>query len=371
MSDMNNNALALTEAIPPAVNSAPTGLLESYRWRVQRAGIIRQIVGELKAQFMRSGIHYGKIGNSDKDTLLQPGADMILSTLHMRAEPRVLDSSIVDYGDDSRPPTLKYDVEARIIDIQTGEVLATAIGSASNRESKHAYRWVLLQDVPEFITEPERLVKRTTKVSERDFAIKKRETTGKWGKPLEYWDNFDQAIEGGTAIRKTFQPNARGNVDQGWEVVTTQYRIPNMEAADLDNTLIKMAFKRAKVSGAIFVTASGDLFTADLEDMQPEQSSYASPAPASDEAPRNEPPAEQARSAAWDGVNVDLGSDAEARTLIITLAKQQKQLTPAKVLEQLGRKGGKFDGVGFVDAMQTLALMLPNESLSGADMPFG
>lgn len=335
----------------------PNMLLGVYQWRILRSRVIRQIVTDLIEKDMIKGIHYGKIGTSDKDNLLQPGADLILSTLQWHAIPRVLPSSIIDYGDETRAPTLRYDVEATIIDNETGEVLSTAIGSCNNREKKYAYRWVQRHDVPSFL-DPDTLLMQQSKLSEPDFAIKKRETAGKWGKPEEHWDKFEAAKKDfeagkkdGTVVRKQYPKDKNGREILGYEIVTTMYRIPNMEAADIDNTLIKMAFKRARVSATIFGSGSGYRFTSDLEDIEENRRAGESPSE-----PAALPSEAAGDSAAFDGANVNLGVDQAACTLLFTLAKEQKGLKPPQVLEKLGRKGKDLAGIGFRDAIQMLGI---------------
>ena len=56
-----------------------------------------------------------------------------------------------------------------------------------------------------------------------------------------------------------------------WEidVDTTLYRIPNPDAADVVNTIQKMAQKRALVAATLIATSASEFFTQDVEDTDP------------------------------------------------------------------------------------------------------
>lgn len=59
----------------------------------------------------------------------------------------------------------------------------------------------------------------------------------------------------------TFKLNDPAIVDQ------QTGRIPNPDLADVYNTVLKMAVKRAHVAAILFVTCASDVFTQDVEDM--------------------------------------------------------------------------------------------------------
>jgi hypothetical protein len=88
------------------------------------------------------------------------------------------------------------------------------------------------------------------------------------GKPLprEYWKAKDEGnskemkrLLGGDGFRAA-------KVDGAWMICTSQ-QIDNDNPWDLDNTIMKMACKRALVAATLNATAASDIFTQDLEDM--------------------------------------------------------------------------------------------------------
>jgi hypothetical protein len=64
-------------------------------------------------------------------------------------------------------------------------------------------------------------MKRTTRrtLSEFDFAVERGETTGTYGKPAEHWQNFRDAIEGGTA--RAVEKTTRRGKSLAWEIEDT------------------------------------------------------------------------------------------------------------------------------------------------------
>src|SRR6185312_9736875 len=108
------------------------------------------------------------------------------------------------------------------------------IGSASSWESKYRYRWLRGDQLPAG-TETAGLLSRGGKQTlfAYDFAIEKAETTGQYGKPAEYWQQFQDAITARTA-RRVNKPFKSGK--EGWgveiDIDSVQYRVPNSDFAD-------------------------------------------------------------------------------------------------------------------------------------------
>jgi hypothetical protein len=102
-------------------------------------------------------------------------------------------------------------------------------------------------------------------ISEFDFAITKASTTGQYGKPMEYWNAFRNAITDHTAVLVK-RTTKTGKVMDAWEIGGKQYAIPNHDPADLVNTIDKMAQKRAFVAMILITTNASDFFTQDIED---------------------------------------------------------------------------------------------------------
>jgi hypothetical protein len=232
----------------------------------------KEQVNQFIAGVLKDGEDYGKMpGGRVEKVLLKPGAEKLCSIFGLT--PRfVAELEVEDWtGEDhAGEPLFYYKYKCQLY---RGErLMGESIGSANSWEAKHRYRWVAKDEIPESLTGPGvKLVTRggRRKLFEFEFALDKRETSGKYGKPEQYWLDFDKAIEDGRAV-KTKKPTKSGE-RWGWEYETdlTLYRIPNPDTADVVNTCQKMAQKRALVAVVLIVTNCSDAFTQDLEDAAP------------------------------------------------------------------------------------------------------
>lgn len=184
-------------------------------------------VKEVQRQVMKEGHHYGKIPGVDKDCLFKPGAEVLGMTFRLDPEFSVDERRDGDHRE--------YLVTCTLYHAPTGTRLGSGLGSCSTRESKYAYR------------KGERLCPDCGKPA----IIKgKKEYGGGWvcfakkgGCSAKFKDG-DEAIEGQSTDR-----------------------VPNPDIADIYNTVLKMAVKRAHVAAILFVTCASDVFTQDVEDM--------------------------------------------------------------------------------------------------------
>ena len=210
------------------------------------------------------GVDFGKIpGTGDKDTLLLPGMEKLCRAL----------SAVPDYIEryverDYDKPLFHYEYECRLIDADTGLAIpgGRGLGLCTSRESSFSWRFVQAHEIP-YGLDVTTLQKQGGRTSEFEFAINKAETSGKYGKPAEYWQAFKNAIAAGTAIQGE-RETSRG-MSPTWEIDTTVYRIPNPAIFDQINAIMKRAKKRAlgdAIKGAANVSA---YFTVDLEDFIP------------------------------------------------------------------------------------------------------
>ena len=216
---------------------------------------------------------YGTIpGAGTKKVLLKPGAEKLCSIFGLAptydTAMEIEDWTGVDHGGE---PLFYYKYRCQLS--RSGKFMGEAIGSANSWESKHRYRWLRADQLPEK-TNLAALHSRGGRQTlfAYEFAIDKAETSGQYGKPAEYWQAFKDAATAGTA-RRVNKPFKNGKEGWGWEmdVDTAMYRIPNPDAPDLVNTLQKMAQKRALVAAVLVVTNCSDSFTQDLEDLEPQQ----------------------------------------------------------------------------------------------------
>lgn len=195
-----------------------------------RLAEFQQFVGE----YMKKGEDYGEIPGIEKPSLFQPGADK-LSELYGLAPTFPDERTIRNVDWSMTPPLFDYEVTCVLLSKRTGMVVSEGKGSCSSYEAK--YRW--------------RDSKRTCTSCGQATIIKgKAEYGGGWlcwakkgGCGAKYAEG-DQSIEG--------QPVGR---------------IPNEDIADIKNTILKMAQKRAKIAAVLCATRSSGVFTQDVEDM--------------------------------------------------------------------------------------------------------
>lgn len=194
-----------------AVVEMKTGALAAHQsgGRMAVADIISHVatVQEVMRAVMKPDVHFGVIPGTDKPTLLKPGAEVLCMAF------RIADSYEIE--DLSTPDTVRYRVTCTGTHQTTGVMLGTGMGEASSAEEKYKWRKAYKD---EFEATPANL---------------RREKKG--------WDKKK---------RETYS--------------VMQVRT---EPADLANTILKMANKRAKMAMVLNVTAASDCFSQDLEDM--------------------------------------------------------------------------------------------------------
>lgn len=164
------------------------------------------VIQEVLAAVMIKNVHYGVIPGTKKPTLYKAGAEKILMTFRLSAEPIIEDLS--------GPDEIRYRILMRIVHIPTGDVLGMGVGECSSNEEK--YKW-----------------KRA--VCKEEF-----EATAEDRRRIKY---------------KKYQ----GKVETVQQIRT--------EHADQANTILKMAKKRSLTDGCLTSTAASDVFDQDLEDL--------------------------------------------------------------------------------------------------------
>lgn len=164
------------------------------------------LIQEVMKAVMKKDTHYGVIPGCNKPSLYKPGAEQLMVTFRIAPEPIVEDLSTGD--------AIRYRVAVKGTSILTGAFLGTGIGECSSDEEK--YRWRFAVCDAEFDATPED--KKRTKYK-RD----------------------------GSTMRQI-----------------------RTNPADLANTILKMAKKRAYVDLALTTTAASDIFTQDIEDLPEE-----------------------------------------------------------------------------------------------------
>jgi hypothetical protein len=213
---------------------------------------------------MKKDVHYGVIPGCKKPSLYKPGAEKIMATFRLVAENPIIE-------DLSTPDSIRYRVTQRIA-TPDGVLVGSASGECSSDEEK--YKWRRPVCVEEFNETPE---------------DRRRE---KW------------------------------TVYQGKASKSRQIRT---NPADVANTILKMAVKRALIAAVLISTAASDVFEQDVEDLPegilPEETEahngkpdvdmpQAKPAPAAQKPPKSTPAPQQPEKQATNPI-----SEAQAKRL--------------------------------------------------------
>ncbi len=172
-------------------------------------------IQEVLRGVMKPDVHYGVIPGTKKPTLYKPGSEMLLTTFRISVDPEIEDLSTDD--------EIRYRVHARGVHMMTGTLVGVGLGEASTNEER--YKWRAAAGPKEFAATPE---------------DRRRIKYGwEWGQ-------------------------ARG------EKIETETQQIRTQPADLANTVLKMAKKRAQVDLCLTALAASDVFEQDLEDMPAE-----------------------------------------------------------------------------------------------------
>lgn len=172
------------------------------------------LVQEVMRGIMKKDTHYGTIPGTPKPTLYKPGAEVLCVTFRIAQQ-----YQIADLGDAT---TARFRVTCIGRHQVTGTVLGEGVGECSSGEEKY-----------------------------------------KWRKAV-CTEEFDLTNE---SMRRVKFSSYKGDVKKATQVRT--------EAADLSNTVLKMACKRAMIAMTLNVTAASDIFTQDIEDLPEELRSNA------------------------------------------------------------------------------------------------
>lgn len=168
-----------------------------------------RLVQEVMEAVMKEGVHYGKIPGTPKPSLWKPGAEVLGMTFRIAPSYQIEDLSTAD--------AIRYRVRCVGTHQISGHILGEGAGECSSNEEKYKWR----------------------------KAVNKTE--------------WNATPEDRRRIKYARGQNGDYTIDQ----VRTS-------PADIANTILKMACKRAQVAMAINVTAASDIFAQDLEDLPEE-----------------------------------------------------------------------------------------------------
>jgi hypothetical protein len=193
----------------------PTDLITAKELTVGDTVRYVEKVREVMEKVMTPKVDYGHIPGIEKPTLLKPGAEKLCVAFRLCPEYEELPSSTQTDG------FIKYSVRCTLIHIPTGLKIATGMGTCNSRESKYKYRYVPSEKKPR---------------DKRETALWKLHGLGAWRKVAGEWEWFD--------------------------------RVQHEEPYEFDNTIFKMACKRAHIAATLNGTAASAIFTQDVEDME-------------------------------------------------------------------------------------------------------
>jgi hypothetical protein len=258
---MSNAALSVVPRQESQALTPPSHLMPVLS--INQAIARFQAVVDFTRQIMRDGVDFGAVPGTEKKTLLKAGAEK-LTTFFGLTKRFLIVEKIEDWtgAEHNGEPFFYYLYRCQLF--HGDQLIAESDGSANSFESKYRWRWVGEDGVPPHFNKANLLSKRTS-ATEFEFAIRKAETGGKYGKPASYWQRWQQAIENGEAQKITKTSNS-GKELAAWTVEATSYRIPNEDVPSQVNTLQKMAQKRALVAATLLAVNASEFFTQDLED---------------------------------------------------------------------------------------------------------
>ena len=207
------------------------------------------LIQELMGSVMHEGEHFGVIPGAKKPSLYKSGAEKLGFTFRLSPDFTVTVTDLLNGHRD-------YMVHCTLTSIKNQTVWGRGVGSCSTMESKYRYRH----------GEPE------------DTGVPV---------PGKYWEarKADQAKAQELIGGKGFL--TKKNDEGQWRIFKTSAdKVENPDIADVYNTVLKMAKKRAHVDAILTALAASDIFTQDLEDKtEPEK------APEAEKPPKVESPA--------------------------------------------------------------------------------
>lgn len=167
------------------------------------------LIQDVMRSVMIEGTHFGQIPGTQTNSLYKAGAEKLLSTFRLAAIPEVED--LGDRGE------AHYRVVVKVY-TAGGTLVGAGIGECSSQEDKYAWRRPVCPEEFELTPDDRRRIK--------------------------------------------FAKGQGGKVYKNEQVRTNP--------ADVRNTVLKMAKKRALVDAVLTVTAASDCFTQDIEDLPDE-----------------------------------------------------------------------------------------------------
>lgn len=171
--------------------------------------VVRQVkaIQQMMKDVFVQGVHYGTIPGCPKPSLLKPGAEKICLLFRFAVDPEVDDLSTAE--------EIRYRIKVNLTTQQGEMFIGAGLGECSSKEEKYNWRRIICEKEFEGTDETHRKIK---------FA------TGKNG-------------------------------------IIYENKMVRTQPADIANTILKMAKKRALIDAVLTNTAASDIFSQDLEDL--------------------------------------------------------------------------------------------------------
>lgn len=216
----------MTNEIVPQEKSYGVVNFEDYAMSTARLVQQVNLIQDVMAKVMKKDEHYGIIPGTKKPSLYKPGAEKLCMVFRLEPDYEII-------REFRQEEFIAYTVKCTLQHIPTGQVIASGVGSCNSREEKYRWRY--------------------------------DETPTDKQVPKEYWKARDA---GDTKEMKRLIGDGMRTVkvDGVW-MIATATKVENDNPWDLDNTIMKMACKRALVAATLNATAASDIFTQDVEDM--------------------------------------------------------------------------------------------------------
>lgn len=245
------------------IRAEPTPVVEVAAWRPQLVSTVEEAVAqvEMRRDFMKrvmkKGIDYGEMpgtkpkeGEAPKQVLWKAGAENLLANFGLHPEfPVDLRLIEEDWTGERHAGEifLSYTVVCKVYrqtGVQEGErmLIASASGACNSWETKYRYRHA----------------QRLCPICGQAEIRKSKSRPTDPPDTRQGWYCWNNPAKGANGCGATFSAGDPAIEDQ--EVG----RVPNPDVADLANTLLKMAEKRALVGATLLATGFSSIFTQDV-----------------------------------------------------------------------------------------------------------
>ncbi len=189
--------------------------------------VLKQVnkIQNIMHSVMKKDEHYGQIPGTNKPTLFKAGAEKLCFTFRLSP---FFEIDKTNLPNDHR----EYEIICTLKNVVSGQILAQGVGSCSSMEKKYRYR------------------KSSNNYEKIDTVI-----------PDDYKQKKDEYRKKGFGCKQE-------DGQWVWVKYTQAEQIENPDIADIYNTVLKMAKKRAFVDATISACAASDIFTQDMEDFK-------------------------------------------------------------------------------------------------------